>query len=99
MKALKLTLLISLVSIIFVFMLSSCYPAKMATSINTSTIDEVLQPTSKKNLYYDQDTNIVYIIFCEFNGGSGYGYMSPYYAPNGKPYVYDVETESFNEIQ
>lgn len=99
MKALKLILLISLVSMIFVFMLSSCYPAKMATSINTSTIEDLLQPTSKKNLYYDKDTNIVYIIFCEFNGGSGYGYMSPYYAPNGKPYVYDVETGTFNEIQ
>ena len=31
-------------------------------------------------------------------GFSGYGYMSPYYAPNGMPYVYNVETNSIEEI-
>lgn len=44
-------------------------------------------------LYYDTDTNVVYVMFSEKgyhgnNSYSGYGYMSPYYANNGKPYLY-----------
>ena len=39
-------------------------------------------------LYYDTDTKIVYVIFNEFSGNLGYGYMSVYYAENGLPYRY-----------
>lgn len=54
----------------------------------------------KKNLYYDPDTKIVYIIFNETpNGGyQGYGYMSPYLAPNGLPYLYDTNSQTLYEI-
>ncbi len=45
---------------------------------------------NKNNLYYDVDTKIVYIIFKERKGYGGYGFMSPYYAPNGFPYQYDA---------
>ena len=59
-----------------------------------------LQPTMMQDLYYDTNTKIVYIIFneCARNSGYGYGYMSPYYAPNGMPYVYNVQTNSLEEI-
>ena len=57
-----------------------------------------LQPTMMQDLYYDTNTKIVYILFNECAGNSGYGYMSPYYAPNGMPYVYNVETNSLEEI-
>ena len=40
------------------------------------------------NLYYDTNTQIVYIIFTNYGGYQGYGFMSPYYAPNGLPYKY-----------
>ena len=57
-----------------------------------------LQHTMMQDLYYDTNTKIVYILFNECAGNSGYGYMSPYYAPNGMPYVYNVETNSIEEI-
>ena len=47
-----------------------------------------------QDLYYDTNTKIVYILFNEWANG----YMSPYYAPNGRPYVYNVETNSIEEI-
>ena len=47
-----------------------------------------------QDLYYDTNTKIVYILFNEWANG----YMSPYYAPNGMPYVYNVETNSLEEI-
>lgn len=49
-------------------------------------------------LYYDQNTKIVYIMFRERGGYDGYGYMSPYYAPNGLPYIYDINSQSLIEI-
>lgn len=57
-----------------------------------------LEPTMMQDLYYDTNTKIVYILFNEYSGYSGYGYMSPYYAPNGMPYVYNVQTNSLEEI-
>ena len=39
-------------------------------------------------LYYDVNTQIVYVIFNEVAHSSGYGYMSVYYASNGLPYKY-----------
>lgn len=51
--------------------------------------DGLLKQVDNSNcLYYDTNTRIVYIIFNEFEGYYGYGYMSPYYASNGKPYLY-----------
>lgn len=44
-------------------------------------------------------TAIVYILFNECAGYSGYGYMSPYYAPNGIPYTYDESTNTLKEIE
>lgn len=51
------------------------------------------------NRYYDPKTKIVYIVFNEATGNRGYGYMSPYYAPNGLPYLYDVESGELVEIE
>lgn len=64
----------------------------------TENTDGRLQPTMMQDLYYDTNTKIVYILFNEGAGFSGYGYMSPYYGPNGMPYVYNVETNSLEEI-
>lgn len=64
----------------------------------TENTGGILQPTMMKNLYYDSTTKIVYILFNECEGYSGYGYMSPYYAPNGMPYIYNVQTNSLEEI-
>lgn len=48
-----------------------------------------LKETGIENLYYDLNTKIVYILFNEYAGNAGYGYMSPYYAGNGKPYIWE----------
>ncbi len=52
------------------------------------------------NLYYDPMTKVVYIIFNEMTGSGnrGYGYMSPYYADNGLPYLYDPSTRALIKI-
>lgn len=53
----------------------------------------------KESLYYDPGTKIVYVIFNESAiGYQGYGYMSPYYAPNGLPYLYDANSQTLYEI-
>lgn len=50
-------------------------------------------------LYYDSMTRIVYW----WNGYVNYSYSSispsPYYAPNGLPYRYNVETNTFEMIE
>lgn len=58
-----------------------------------------LQPIeTESDLYYDKDTKIVYIIFNEAAGNTGYGYMSPYYSGKGIPYIYDIESKKIVEI-
>lgn len=57
-----------------------------------------VEVTGKKNLYYDPDTKVIYIIFNEYDGYQGYGYMSPYYAPNGLPYLYDANSQTLYEV-
>lgn len=57
-----------------------------------------IEIAGEKNLYYDPATKIVYVMFNEASGYKGYGYMSAYYAPNGLPYTYDVETQTLVEI-
>lgn len=50
-------------------------------------------------LYYDSTTRIVYW----WNGALNSSYIattpSPYYAPNGLPYKYNPETNTFEEIR
>lgn len=49
-------------------------------------------------LYYDPLTKIVY--FWNGHDDTNLATMpSPYYAPNGLPYKYDVETNGFEEIK
>lgn len=55
--------------------------------------------TKYKNLYYDEQTKIVYVMLDRASGYCGYGYMSAYYAPNGLPYLYDVESGKLVEIE
>ena len=50
------------------------------------------------DLYYDSQTKVVYFVFNESMGYTGYGYMSAYYAPNGLPYLYDPFNQELAEI-
>lgn len=56
------------------------------------------------NLYYCRDTYVVYWIGSFYQGNivaDDYvtSFMTPYYAPNGRPYIYDKITRKIIEIQ
>lgn len=87
-----------ILTVVLVFCLSGCSGTFEGSKDYTKRTGGRLQPTMMQDLYYDTNTKIVYILFNEGAGFSGYGYMSPYYAPNGMPYVYNVETNSIEEI-
>lgn len=88
-----------ILTVFLVFCLAGCCSATSAGSKDyTIRTNGKLQPTMMQDLYYDTNTKIVYILFNECEGYSGYGYMSPYYAPNGMPYVYNVQANSLEEI-
>ena len=87
-----------ILTVFLVFCLAGCRATCTGSKNYTTRTNGRLQPTMMQDLYYDTNTKIVYILFNECAGYSGYGYMSPYYAPNGMPYVYNVETNSLEEI-
>ena len=87
-----------ILTVFLVFCLAGCRATCTGSKNYTTRTNGRLQPTMMQDLYYDTNTKIVYILFNECAGYSGYGYMSPYYAPNGKPYVYNVQTNSLEEI-
>lgn len=92
--------IITLILIVFlVFCLAGCSATSAGSKDYTTRTNGRLQPTMMQDLYYDTNTKIVYILFNECEGYSGYGYMSPYYAPNGMPYVYDASTNTLKEIE
>lgn len=55
----------------------------------TENTNRFIAIPSQQDLYYDLHTKVVYVIFNEALGYTGYGYMSPYFADNGKPYLYE----------
>lgn len=74
------------------------------TELNVSIEGEITDTQSGKfvkicnkpiRLVYDPMTRIIYI---EFKGSNTYG-ISPYYAPNGLPYKYNPDTNTFEEIE
>lgn len=94
MKKITATLLAALLCVSLV----ACGTSEGSKDYTTRT--GFAEVVGKKNLYYDPDTKIVYIIFNETDiGYQGYGYMSPYYAPNGLPYIYDPYSQALLEIK
>lgn len=101
-KKLLITLLIT-TTLIF----TGC--SEWSTEVNINSEDESgtkqvgLRQFKKINnsfLYYDINTNIVYL----WNGNIGYFSQaattpSPYYAPNGLPYKYNSAINALEEIQ
>lgn len=87
-----------ILTVFLVFCLAGCSATYAGSKGYTTRTNGRLQSTMMQDLYYDTNTKIVYILFNECAGYSDYGYMSPYYAPNGMPYVYNVQTNSLEEI-
>lgn len=96
----KKKLLICLIGCIFTFSLAACdsepVQVNVSNSENVSSNQFGEFITIGDDLVYDSATRVVYI---ENNtSNSGYCVYTPYYAPNGLPYRYDVETNTFEEI-
>lgn len=88
-----------LLAVVLCFGLCGCYEAvPVGVSNNNQNYIGFSLISGEKCLYYCEETKIVYVIFGECNGYDGYGYMSPYYAPNGFPYLYDVNERALVEI-
>lgn len=85
------------------FVLALCLVLVLAGCSTNSTNTEVTYSLSRKSLFqtrydnilYDNDTHIAYVTY--FNGYKTY--LLPYYAPNGLPYLYDVESGELVEIE
>lgn len=88
-----------ILTVFLVFCLAGCSATSAGSKGYTTRTNGRLQPTMMQDLYYDTNTKIVYILFNERAGYSDYGYMSPYYAPNGMPYTYDASTNTLKEIE
>lgn len=58
------------------------------TDINKADNDFSNFAQIEENLFYDIDTQIVYFICNKEHDQKGYGYITPYYASNGLPYLY-----------
>lgn len=82
-------------AIVLVLSLSACV-AKGGTTFMKGGFEPI---PGSNCLMYDPNTRVVYFIYSEKSGYKGYGFMSAYYAPNGLPYLYDVDTGTLVEIQ
>lgn len=90
-----------------IFGLTSCAPLPETTYVNGENQETASSTLLGKGvlvrignrLYYDLDTRIVYWwngVLSENRQDSTIPF--PYYAPNGLPYLYDPETNTFEEI-
>ena len=100
---LKKNLLILFVTVVTLFSFTGCESEK-PVQVNVSNTENISGTSFGKDviigigngLYYDSTTRIVYLMF---DNVGGYSYFSAYYAPNGFPYKYNPETNTFEEIE
>jgi hypothetical protein len=103
----KRNLLILLATLLFSYSLIGC-GSETVVAVNVENEENIHNTTFGENafikigngLWYDSTTRIVYL----WNGSMTYGSQSsttpsPYYAPNGFPYKYNPETNTFEEIE
>lgn len=98
----KRNLLILLTAILLSCSLSGC-ESETVVAVNVENEENLHNTTFGKSafvkigndLYYDSATRIVWL---KNNNSYGHIYI-PYYAPNGLPYKYNLETNTFEEIE
>ena len=98
-------ILLGLISSAMILTLTGCEEKSINVNVENSTElnDTVLGSSTLieigDRLYYDSTTRIVYWWSGMFRGAYGGGTTpSPYFAPNGLPYRYNPETNTFEEI-
>lgn len=92
---------------VIVFALMGCAVEEKVVAVNAKNPESLAGQVFGKTalieignyLYYDSTTRIVY-----WWNGTMYSYRcdttpTPYYAPNGFPYLYNPETNTFEEIE
>lgn len=103
----KRIITVTLICLVVVLSLTGCTSDNNTISVNVENDNTISGNTFGKStlieigsgLWYDTTTRIVYW----WNGGAWWGQNamspSPYYAPNGLPYRYNPETNTFEEIK
>lgn len=101
MRKMKRSILILLTTLLFSYSLVGCGSNDVVVNVeNEGNIHNAVFGESElifigNGLYYDSTTRIVYL---KMNSVGGFSYMTAYYAPNGLPYRYNPETNTFEEI-
>ena len=111
MKTKRNLLILLLATLLFSFMTTGC-GSETNVSVNVENKENLHNTTLGTDslikigngLYYDSTTRIVYWWngMLKEDGASSTRYdttPSPYYAPNGLPYKYNPETNTFEEIK
>lgn len=104
MKLAKIKLLLLIT--ILIFSLTGCGESNVNVNVNVENSEELNNIVLGKDalieigsyLWYDQTTRIVYWWNGVLTGCRRDITPSPYYAPNGLPYRYNPETNTFEEI-
>ena len=90
--------------IIIILGILICFSLKGCNSTGTGQKDNdihyhLISIEGEDDVYYYSTTHVVYIVFNECAGYSGYGYMAPYYSENGKLCMYDVKVKEIIELE
>ena len=94
----KKKLIAIIFSCLLIFSLTACSEPVQVNVSNNQNISSNQFGTFANignNLVYDSATRIVYFKNCTY---CGFDVYVPYYAPNGLPYRYNPETNTFEEI-
>lgn len=99
----KRNLLILLTALLLSCSLIGCGGSETVVAVNVENEEDLHSTTFGKSafveignyLYYDSATRIIWL---ENKNSYGNVYI-PYYAPNGLPYKYNPETNTFEEIE
>lgn len=102
----KKRIIAALVCVATALTLTGCSVDK-SVNVNVENDSSISEKTFGKSalieiedyLWYDASTRIVYWWNGYLLGGRADITPSPYYAPNGPPYRYNPETNTFEEIQ
>lgn len=90
----KRLFILALLAVLFIGLTACTSKGSKNYELNTGLV----AIPNTNDLYYDNQTKVVYFVFNEALGNRGYGYLSAYYAPNGFPYLYDSSNQELIEI-
>ena len=93
--------------IIIILGILMCFSLTGCTSTNSGSKgydihSHLILIEGENDLYYYSSTHVVYIVFNEvdgYSGYTGYGYMAPYYSENGNLCIYNAEAKKIIELE